>query len=98
MSVNKFVESFNSDVTVSKWLTLGNSVVGHLPEYFAKNPSNADVKNHLSLITTIMYNSDPVTLTKLQIRVLTNTLLEYATNEVYTYRGEPVYRAFEAAA
>lgn len=46
----------------------------------------------------MLYNSDQVPLTKVQTTILTNTLLEYATNEVYTFRGEPVYRTFEAIA
>lgn len=54
--------------------------------FFDKSPSLADVTNHVDLIATVLYNED-VPLSKAQIRVLTNALIEYATNEAYTFRG-----------
>ena len=98
LGTDKFVALYNSDAQISKWLSTERNINNHLAAYFAKMPSFADVKNHLSLITTVLHNSEAVSSTKAQTKTLTNTLLEYAINEAYTFRGEPVYRVFEAIA
>ena len=48
----------------------------------------------MDLIGTILFN-EKVPLQKAQILNMTNALLSYATNEKYTFRGTPVYSAFE---
>ena len=93
----KFAQVFNSEAQVSQWLS-GISPVSNLSNYFSKLQNLADVQNHLGLIRSVLHNSEQVALNKAQTRVLTNALLEFATNEVYTYRAEPVYRTFEAIA
>jgi hypothetical protein len=96
LKLNRFVSVFNSESQVSGWLAGGQSVVTKT-SFFDKSPSLADVTNHVDLIATVLYNED-IPLSKAQIRVLTNVLIEYATNEAYTFRGNNVYRAYEKVA
>ena len=60
--LEKFVPLFNSEDQVSGWLANGLSVVGKAA-FFAKLPDLADVSNHLSVITTVLHNSE-IPLTK----------------------------------
>lgn len=98
LGAGKFVQMFNSESQVSQWITSGRSIVGNLQAYFSKLPSLADVTNHLSIIKTLLHNSEAVTLPRAQTKTLTSALLEYATNQVYTFRSDSVYRTFEAIA
>ena len=94
--LDKFVPIFNSEAQVSSWITSGQSVVSQ-KSFMTKNPGLADVRNHLGLIGQLLHN-DAVPLTKAQTRQLVQNLLEYTTNEVYTFRGNLVYTAVERIA
>ena len=94
--LDKFVAVFNSEEQVSSWLAGGRSVVTKT-SFFEKSPSLADVTNHVDLIATCLYNEE-VHISKAQTRSLTTGLIEYAVNEVYTFRGSQVYKAFEKVA
>ena len=96
LKLNRFVSVFNSESQVSSWLTGGTSVVTR-NSLFDKLPNLADVTNHVDLIATLLYNEE-IPLFKAQTRILITGLIEYATNEAYTFRGNKVYKAFEKVA
>ena len=94
--LGRFINIFSSEQQISHWLTGGTSVVSGIA-FLNKKPSFVDVRNHLDLIGSILHN-DQVVLTKQQTRILSRNLLDYATNEVYTFRGNQLYSAVERIA
>lgn len=94
--LDKFINVFTQESQVASWISSGQSVISQ-KAFFSKRPVFIDVRNHLDLLSTLLHN-DQVALNKQQIRNLTKNLLEYATNEVYTFRGNLLYSVVEKIA
>lgn len=92
----KMTAIFNSEAQISTWLAGGTSVASS-QHFHGKNPSLDDTNNHCELISMLLHNEE-VPLSKSQARILTRSMLNYMTNQVYTYRASAVYRAIQRIA
>ena len=55
--MGRFVALFNSEASVSQYVSNGASVIGS-GSFFSKLPSLNDVSSHLHLIETLLYNEE----------------------------------------